>query len=1091
MKRFSLLLFIIVAILMGATAVCAAPMQPKKVRIAAFNFYPTLFQANDGTIQGFYVDFLKEIAKREGWDIEYVYGNWADGLARIKSDEVDVLTNVAYTPERDKEMDYGKTPLLTVWAELYVPNGSSIDNIRQVNGKKIAIMKGDFNAANFRNLLDKFEIPCQLIEYSNFEEVFNAVSLRQVDGGVVNNTFGSAKQHVYDIKSSGIIFNPFDIFFTVAEGKNRDILDTLDRYLSEWRKTEGSPYHAARERWSHGSASTIKVIPSWVGSAVIIFLLSLALATVFIVALRIQVRRKTTELKAQLEERKVIEDTLFLVNESGASLRGAALLSDITSHLAKALGADVAFVSKMLPGMESVRTIGLNILGSKAQEIEYDLRGTPCENVINGKLCIYSDNIVEQFPGDKLLVKMGAVGYAATPLRNSEGNTIGLIGLITKAPLKKQTLIEAILNIAATRSAQELEAMNHLQALELKNFTIENTSDAVYWITNDGQFWDVNNSAVNMLGYTRDELLAMLVADVDPKFSKETWSKQWLAVKTAKEIRIESLHKTKDGNEFPVEITITHFTFNDAEYHCAIARDITERKQAEAASKKMSLLQRNILDNLPMMAWLKDTNGKYEMVNQSFIDASGLQLDDIIGKTDLDILPHDLAVRYRADDHEVMRTRSKKQVEEPGKDESRHYLTFKSPLSDHDENIVGTTGVAIDVTDLKIAEHEKINLQAQLHQAQKMESVGRLAGGVAHDFNNMLSVIIGHASLGLMDIDPANPLHTHLVEINNAAERSAELTRQLLAFARKQTIAPKVLNMNETLAGMLKMLQRLIGEDIQLVWQSTPNLWQIKADPSQLDQLLANLCVNARDAISGNGKITIEVTNCTITQEYCAVFFDVVPGDYVKLSVSDDGCGMDKETKAHIFEPFFTTKGAGEGTGLGLATVYGIVKQNNGFINVYSELNQGTTFTVYLPRKSGDELVVEMDVAEPVQSGNETILLVEDEAAILRMTTMMLEKQGYTVLAANSPNDAIRLSKVHSRGIHLLMTDVVMPEMNGRDLVKELMSHNPNLKCLFMSGYTANVIAHHGVLDEGVNFIQKPFSLPSMAAKVREVLESN
>ena len=390
----------------------------------------------------------------------------------------------------------------------------------------------------------------------------------------------------------------------------------------------------------------------------------------------------------------------------------------------------------------------------------------------------------------------------------------------------------------------------------------------------------------------------------------------------------------------------------------------------------------------------------------------------------------------------------------------------------------------------KVAEHEKNTLQEQLNQAQKMESVGRLAGGVAHDFNNMLTVILGHAQLGLMHLEPDHPVCSNLTEISKTAERSADLTRQLLAFARKQTIAPKVLDLNETVSGMLKMLQRMIGEDIKLNWHPAPNLWPVKLDPSQIDQILANLCVNARDSIADVGKILIEMGNIVIDEEYCTQNSGFMAGEYVRLAVSDNGCGMDKATQVQIFEPFFTTKGPGEGTGLGLATVYGIVKQNNGFINVYSEPGLGTTFTMYLPRYSGEaEQIRTEGTVKPPRRGMETILLVEDEPAILKITATILKKQGYTILAASTPVEAIRLAREHVDKIHLLMTDVVMPEMNGKDLANTLQSLCPQLKCLFMSGYTSDVIAHHGVLNEGVYFIQKPYSVSELATKVRAVLD--
>jgi PAS domain S-box-containing protein len=424
--------------------------------------------------------------------------------------------------------------------------------------------------------------------------------------------------------------------------------------------------------------------------------------------------------------------------------------------------------------------------------------------------------------------------------------------------------------------------------------------------------------------------------------------------------------------------------------------------------------------------------------------------------------------------------------------EIRWFEVVDVPVRNAAGEVEAVEGIAHDITQRKWAEEEKVRIESQFQQAQKMESVGRLAGGVAHDFNNMLGVILGHLDLAMTQLGPEQPLYGHLEEIRQAARRSADLTRQLLTFARKQAILPQVLDLNATIGGLLKMLQRLIGEDINLQWLPAANLWTVKVDPTQIDQILVNLCVNARDAIDNTGQIVIETENNRFDEDYCAVHPTFVPGEYVRLSVSDDGCGMDKETLAHIFEPFFTTKAQGRGTGLGLATVYGIMRQNEGFINIYSEPGRGTIFSIYLPRHAGEiepkpeEMEAQANTAVP---GDETILLVEDEEAILNMTSTMLQRLGYTVLAAASPGDAIRLAQEHGASIHLLITDVIMPEMNGRELAQRIFTLYPGLKRLFMSGYTADVIAHRGVLEDGVQFIQKPFTLKDLSAKIREVLK--
>jgi CheY-like chemotaxis protein len=370
-----------------------------------------------------------------------------------------------------------------------------------------------------------------------------------------------------------------------------------------------------------------------------------------------------------------------------------------------------------------------------------------------------------------------------------------------------------------------------------------------------------------------------------------------------------------------------------------------------------------------------------------------------------------------------------------------------------------------------------------------MEAVGRLAGGVAHDYNNMLGVIIGYAELALDKVAQDDPLHADLTEIISAANRSADITRQLLAFARRQSVTPRVIDLNDTVEGVLRMLRRLIGEDIELRWQPKGKLWTIKIDPAQVDQILANLCVNARDAIAGVGKIVIQTDNVCLERAFFEDYPDPVSGEYVLLVVSDDGCGMDKSILSQIFEPFFTTKGVGQGTGLGLATVYGIVRQNDGFINVYSEPGMGTTFKIYLPRCIETSEPSPSVLRPRVATGRgETILVVEDEASVLKLAVAILDGLAYKVLSARNADEAMALVHGYDGKVDLLITDVIMPEMNGRDLADRLQALNPELRVIFMSGYTADVISGRGMLDERIYFIQKPFSREKLAQKVNEVL---
>ena len=515
-------------------------------------------------------------------------------------------------------------------------------------------------------------------------------------------------------------------------------------------------------------------------------------------------------------------------------------------------------------------------------------------------------------------------------------------------------------------------------------------------------------------------------------------------------------------------------------------------QKGEEALRNSEQKYRSLVDNATE-AILVAQNDRFQFVNRYFIGLmNGYTEEELtsIPFTDL-IHPDDRALvhgnyRRRTEGGEVPKRYSFRVLPRDG---TVKWVEVNSVLIEW-RGKPATLNFLVDVTENRRTEEERGRLQAQLLQAQKMESVGRLAGGVAHDFNNMLSVILGHAEMALDLVEPDQALHADLLEIRKAATRSTDLTRQLLAFARKQIVAPKTLDLNETVESMLKMLKRLIGEDIDLAWKPCALACPVLMDPSQIDQILANLCINARDAIAGVGRIVMETDSMSFDEAYCADHDDYVPGRYVMLAVSDDGCGMDKETLDKLFEPFFTTKELGKGTGLGLATVYGIVKQNNGFLNVYSEPRRGTTFRIYLPWHGAEAGPVRKEPqAERIPRGRETVLVVEDEPANLRMTAKMLESLGYTVLTAADPETAGAKAKKHAGAMRLLLTDVIMPRMNGRDLAQNLVGLHPDLKLLFMSGYTADVIAHRGILDEGMHFIQKPFSIHELASKVREALD--
>jgi len=512
----------------------------------------------------------------------------------------------------------------------------------------------------------------------------------------------------------------------------------------------------------------------------------------------------------------------------------------------------------------------------------------------------------------------------------------------------------------------------------------------------------------------------------------------------------------------------------------------------ETSEQALHVQQRFLLQIVnanPHMIFVKNWDGRFTLANQATAEIHGTTTEQLVGKSDADFNPNPEEVdRFLRDDREVMtslqpRFIAEEPVTNPATGETRWFQTVKVPLVGPDGSVPQVLGVATDIT------HRK-QLEDQLRQSQKMEAVGRLAGGVAHDFNNLLTAILGHADLLLEAGHDGS--HADLAEIKRAAQRAAGLTRQLLAFSRKQILQPRVLDLNTVVAGVGTLLRRLIGEDIELRIVPAQGLGSVEADPGQLEQVILNLAVNARDAMPRGGKLTIETANVDLDAVYAREHVGVEPGSYVMLAVSDTGVGMDEDVKAHLFEPFFTTKGQAQGTGLGLATVYGVVKQSGGFIWVYSEPGRGTAFKIYFPRKAAPPQELEpVPTRESSLAGSGTILLVEDEEAVRRLASRVLEARGYTVLSAANGLQALDIVQRHPGAIDLVITDVVMPHMSGRELAEMVRPRRPAAKVLYVSGYTDEAIVRHGVLDAGVLFLQKPFTPDSLARKVKEVLSTN
>lgn len=794
--------------------------------------------------------------------------------------------------------------------------------------------------------------------------------------------------------------------------------------------------------------------------------------------------------------------------------------------------------------------------------------------------------------------------YWGHPVHDRDGNIIGAVSSFFDISEKLQV------QNAAKLSEEKYRRLH------------ESMRDAYASLDMRGKIIETNQAFQAMLGYTPDELTRLTSADLTPP--------QWHAMEVrivAEQVLVrgysdvyEKEYIRKDGSVIPVELRV--FQLGDGGGEPAamwtIVRDISEQKKAQEILLNEKARLRMLLQTMPALVWMKDPQGVYLVCNARFERFFGAKEADILGKTDYDFVPAELADFFRENDLKAAMSGKPTTNEEwvtYADDGHRELLeTIKTPVHDADGKFIGVLGIARDITEQrrveeeldnerlrfrnlvdsvdgivwemdvetfaftyvskqaerllgypladwsspgfwvehlhpddrewvyeycmsrtarledhnfeyrfiaqdgktvwihdivtvvdeggkprwlrgimvdttgkKLEELERQKLEAQLRQAQKMEAIGRLAGGVAHDFNNKLTVILGYAEIAHSTGNQSEKYREYLDQIIKAALLSRDITRQLLAFSRQEVISPRALNLNTLIIETEKTLSRLIGEDVGLTFRPATGLWVVKADPSQIDQILMNLAINARDAMPDGGSLTIETANVHVDEIYCQSHIDARPGDYVCIRVSDTGTGMDRETLKHIFEPFFTTKEIGKGTGLGLATIFGIVTQNNGFINVYSEPGHGSTFSIHLPRVLEDRGTGQ-PLAKPPVTGSGNILVVEDDGALLAMISEMLGRIGYTVLPAGNPMQAIALCGDERVKIDMIITDVIMPAMSGKEMVERIIPIRPGIKILYMSGYTSDAIAQKGVLGEGTCFIQKPFDMITLSEKIKETL---
>jgi two-component system, cell cycle sensor histidine kinase and response regulator CckA len=708
----------------------------------------------------------------------------------------------------------------------------------------------------------------------------------------------------------------------------------------------------------------------------------------------------------------------------------------------------------------------------------------PCER------CPTVKTLKEGSPSHAQVAKMGPGGEPAGWLDRYASS------LVDRATGEVKGVIEFVRDITA-----ELEAENALRESEQKSrLLVKNIPAVVFKGYSDWSLDFVDDKIEELTGYSKEEFNAKrmkwrdLILPEDLDGVKKTFLQ---ALKTTKSYIREYRIRHKSGQIVWIQALGQIFLDEQGQIESVggVFFDISDRKQAEADLQESEKRYRLLAENVTDVIWIMDLDLKLTYISPAVKLLTGYRVEEYLPLTLEQLMtPASQEVARNALAEELALENGDSpdsarpiivELELCRQDGSTVWVEAKTTfLRDTEGRPVGLLGVTRDIT-------VRRKLEDQLRQAQKMEVVGRLAGGVAHDFNNLLTAILGYSELLLDFLAEHDPLRQDVAEIKKAGERGALLTRQLLAFSRRQILQPKLLDLNLVLENMGNILKRVIGEDIELSLQAGRNLGRVMADPGQIEQVVMNLAVNARDAMPQGGKLTLETANITLDAAYVRLHAKVQPGAYVMLAVTDNGCGMSAETRRCIFEPFFTTKEVGKGTGLGLSTVYGIITQSGGYIWVYSEPGRGATFKIYLPQDEAAQ-----DAAMPGQltidshRGQETVLLVEDEDVVRQIAQRILQRSGYTVLAARNGQEALKVCAQHPDLIHLLLTDLVMPNMNGMELAKQAAVLRPSLKVLFMSGYAENAVVNHIAGDQGAVYIQKPFEAQILTRRIRQLLDS-
>lgn len=1068
---------------------------------------PFSFADQDGQPRGLIIDLWETMEERLGRPVEFKLVDWPETIEQVREGRADLHGGLFPSSERAAFFDF-TTELVPLSAAVFVASRLFVLSLDELGDTEVGVVEGSYELEFIRN--HHPELVLRL--FPNNEAMVRAAAEGQLKAFAADYPVGL---YLLDRHANPEDFRPLVRLYSqslvagVRRG-DRGLLEELNRALATLTEDD---LRRLTQRWIR--TEKVEVLPRWIifasGGVVIFLVLAVTSLLLFRERKRLEgeIKRRTRELEEQKELFRTLTENAaagtYIVEEGRFIAVNPAMATILGRPQRELLETDILdFVHpgdrEVVAGRMQARLEGREVSGS------YEVRILTGDGVLKWIEVTASPMVFQGKPGS-----IGTV-YDITARKDAERDL--------QAKVRFEHLISTISSKMITSDAGHVDALIHDGLASIGSFSGADRAYVFQFLDDGTMVSNTHEWCADGIRPQKDHLQSLDLSQVAPWFLKLIRERRLCHVPDLDHLPPEACLEKELFQAQDIQSLLTvpmvsgdrliGFLGFDAvrerrswmpedrnvlRMAGEIFANAVERKRVETALAESQERYVQLAEQGRTFLWEVDATGLYTYLSPVCEKVIGYRPEELVGKKTFYAIcpPEDRETNKKLGFGIMERRETIMDLENRIVHKDGRIIWVASngmTMLDSDGRPIGFRGADTDISEKKRAEEESKKLQAQLIQARKMESVGRLAGGVAHDFNNLLGVILGQTEIALDELGEDHPVHGILREIKQAAQRSTDLTRQLLAFARRQTIAPRVLDLNQTVDAVLPLLRRLVGDRVELSWTPDEDLWRVKVDPAQIDQILANLCLNARDAVGGKGRIEIQTSNAVLDEAYRDDHPGAVPGEYVLLSVADDGNGIQAEILDKIFEPFFSTKKPGEGTGLGLATVYGIVKQNQGYIEADSKPNRGTRMKVYLPREATvSDVEPTAEVPPPPARGEETILIAEDELAILRTATLILERLGYKVMAAASPAQALEWVRERPGEVDLLLTDVVMPEMNGRELAERVHQLDPRIGCLFMSGYTANVIDPEGRLQEDFHFIQKPFSMSSLAGKVREVLD--